>query len=146
MAEARAKWPFSPTDGGPGSRPLVVDLENVLIVIVGSDEAAERAEETLRGLGFGDETLRRYTSEQIVAFDEAFRTGRGLKERVVGAVVDDAASMAEYVSYARAGCAALWIQVAHRDEASRLIRQLAAHEVMYLWYHGKDGLETMRVR
>jgi hypothetical protein len=145
MADHAGKWPFAPTDGKPESRPLVVDLENVLVVLVADDAAAERAVETLRGLGFTDENLRLYTSEQIVAYDEAFRSGRGLKDRVVGALVDDRGSMAEYVNYARAGSAALWIHVGDRDEANRLVRHLADDEIMYLWFHGTNGLESMRV-
>lgn len=145
MADDAAKWPFGPTDGGPGSRPTMVDLENVLIAVVVSDDAAERAAATLRGLGFTDENLRLYTSTQIVTYDEAFRTGRGLKERVVGALVDDAGAMADYVTYARAGAAALWIHVADRDEANRLVRHLADVEIRYLWFHGPDGLDSMRV-
>ena len=146
MADPAAKWPFAPTDGGPGSRPLLVDLDNVLIVLVATDEAAERAAGTLRGLGFTDDNLRLYSSEQILAYDEAFRSARGLTGRVVGALVDDSDSMAEYVTYARNGAAALWIRVADRDEANRLIRHLADAEIVYLWFHGTSGLETMRLR
>ena len=145
MAEPTAKWPFAPTDGGPASRPLVVDLDNVLIILVASDAAAERAADTLREVGFTDDNLRRYTSEQILAYDEAFRSARGLKGRVVGALVDDADSMAQYVAYARDGAAALWIRVDDRDQANRLIRHLADAEIMYLWFHGTSGLETIRI-
>ena len=143
MAEPAARWPFAGTDGGPGSRPLVVDLENVLVAVLTSDEAAERAERALRTMGFTDENLRRYTSGQIVAYDEAFRSGRGLKERVVGALVDDAPSMSQYVELARVGGAALWILTRDRDDANRLIRHLADFEIVYLWFHGSEGLETL---
>ena len=146
MAEPSSRWPFGATDGGPGSRPMVVNLENVLIVILAGDDAGAQADEALRAMGYTDENLRRYTSEQIVTYDEAFRSGRGLKEKVVGALVDDGDSMDRYVEYAREGCSALWILTVDRDDANRLIRRLADYEIVFVWFHGSEGLETMRVR
>ena len=98
MADPELKWPFGASDGGPDSRPLIVDLENVLVAMLGDAASAQRAAEALRGIGFTDETLRLYTSEQILAYDNAFRAGRGMKDRVVSAVVDDATTMGEYVA------------------------------------------------
>jgi hypothetical protein len=146
MADPSSRWPFGATDGGPDSRPLVVDLENVLIAILANDDAGEAAEQALHAVGHSDENVRRYTSEQILAYDEAFRSGRGLKERVVGALVDDGDSMDRYVQYAREGCSALWILTRDRDDANRLIRHLADDEIVFVWFHGSEGLETMRVR
>ena len=121
-----------------------MDLENVLVAMLGDAASAQRAAEALRGIGFTDETLRLYTSEQILAYDDAFRSGRGMKDRVVGAVVDDATTMGEYVAYARDGGSALWVLVEGRDDANRVIRHLVDHELKHVWFHGNRGLETIR--
>ena len=143
MPKQDYKWPFGQSDGGPESRPLVVDLENVLVAVVADTAAAERALQTLRGIGFIDETLRLYTSEQIVAYDEAFRSSRGIKERVVGALVDDSDTMGQYLAYAREGHSALWILVNGREDANRVIRALVDHDLVRVWFHGSRGLETI---
>ena len=146
MAERRSNWPFAPTDGGPGSRPRVVGLDNVLVAIVASTAAAEGAAGALRSRGFTDATLRVYTSEEMLAYDDAFRSGRSFSDRIVGTVVDDADGMARYLSYARDGCSALWVLTADRDDADRVIRCLADYEPVYVWYHGPGGLKTIRIR
>ena len=145
MAEDGPKWPFDESGGAPHARPLVVDLENVLIAIVADGPAAERADQALRRIGFTGEQLRSYTSEQILEADEAFRSTRSLTGRVVGAVVDDSDSMARYVDYAREGAASLWVRVRDRDDAKRVIRLLADHEVRYIWFHGGSGVETIHI-
>ena len=146
MAERELKWPFGDTDGGPLSRPLIVDLENVLVVMVATDVEGEAVMDALREAGFTDAYLRFYRSEQILDFDEAFRSRRGLKERAVGALVDDADSMSKYVTYAREGCSAIWVLVEDRDDANRVIRHLADYALVYVWFHGSRGLETIQVR
>ena len=146
MAEPRPKWPFGESDGGPGSRPLVVDLENVLVSVLANNAEGERALQSLRTFGCADENLRLYTSEQILAFDEIFRSDRGLKDRVVGALIDDTDSMAQYLVYARDGCSSLWVLAEGRHDANRVIQHLADHEIIYVWFHGKRGVETIRLR
>jgi hypothetical protein len=86
MSEPAGKWPFPPTDGGPLSRPLVVDLKNVLVAIVADERAAAAARTTLFQQGVPEQNLRLYTAEQIVAFDDEFRDSRGLRARLVGAL------------------------------------------------------------
>ena len=119
-------------------------MDNVPVAIVADDDAATRAAERLRGKGFTDETLRLYTSEQILAYDAAFRAGPSLKERVVGAIVDDAGSMNDYVAYAGDGHAALWVLVDGRDDANRVIRLLVDHDLKHVWFHGLRRVETIR--
>lgn len=143
MAEVRSKWPFAPTDGGPESRPRVVDLDNVLIAMV-SDAAG--AEQMLRDLGFTDERMRVYPSELILEYDRQFRSGRGILDRAVGTIVDDNAAMTEYVDYAREGGSAVWVHVADRDDANRIIRHLVEHGLLHAWFHGHGGVEIVHVR
>jgi hypothetical protein len=143
MAKHEPRWPFGSSDGGPESRPVVVDMENVVIAILADTAAAERAVEALRGTGFTDDNLRLYSNEQIVSFDEAFRAKRGLKDRAIGALVDDSDAMRLYVDYAREGRAAVWLLVDGRDDANRVIRNLVDHDLVYAWFHGPRGVETI---
>lgn len=121
----------------------MVDLDNVLVAMVSDPEDAEV---TLRVLGFGHDQLRSYTSEQILEYDNAFRSNRGLLDRAVGSIVDDNAAMAEYVEYARAGAGAVWVQAADRDDASRVIRHLTDHGLLHAWFHGREGMEVIHLR
>ena len=142
VTERRSNWPFPPTDGGPSSRPRIVDLENVLIAIVADPAEAERA---LREAGFTDERLRAYSSEQMLTYDAQFRASRGLVDRAIGTVVDDRGAMADYVDHAREGRGALWVRVTDRQDANRVIRRLADHGLVHVWFHGRDGVEVLRV-
>jgi hypothetical protein len=142
MAAPEDRWPFGATDGGPESRPLVVDMTGVLIAILESTAAAEHAKAVLSEHGFDDQTLRLYTGEQIVAYDEAFRADRNLGERLVGLVVDDREAMERYVEYGRNGGAALWVLTPTREDANKVVRWLVDEKTQYLWYHSKDGVET----
>ena len=146
MADEELQWPFGTTDGGPLTRPLVVHLDDVLVAILPDGDSGERALATVRELGYADERLRLYTGEQIVAYDKAFRSARGVKGRVVGTFVDDAESMDEYRQYGSDGCSALWVQLAHRDDANSVIRSLADLGLLHVWYHGSRGVETLHLR
>ena len=144
MAERELGWPFGTADGGPRSRPLVVHLEDVLVLVLRDDEAGRQALASLRELGFADERLRLYSSEQIVAYDDAFRSERGLTGRVVGTIVDDNPLMEAYRRYGEEGCSALWVQLAHRDDANPVIRSLTDLGLRQIWFHGRRGVETLR--
>ena len=146
MAEQRSRWPFAPTDGTAASRPRVVDLEGMVVAILADDEAAVRAGEALRAIGYTDETLRMYTSAEIVANDEAFKASRRLRDRIVSSVVDDTDAMERYVGYAREGRAALWVRTQDRTEAKQVVRLLADNQVVFVSYYGRDGVETMQVK
>ncbi len=145
MAERELGWPFGSTDGGPRSRPLVVHLEDVLVMVLRDDEAGRRALALLREHGFSEDRLRLYSAEQIVAYDEAFRSERGLTGRVVGTIVDDNPLMDAYRRYGEEGCSALWVQLAHRDDANQVIRSLTDLGLRQVWYHGRRGVETLRL-
>ena len=146
MAENELEWPFGSTDGGPGSRPLVVHLDNVLIAVLPDTAAGERAVEVLRDHGYPDERLRLYTGEQIIAYDEEFKSSRGVTGKVVGAVVDDTKTMDEYRDYGREGCSAVWVKLAHRDDANQVMRTLGDLGLRHVWFHGRRGLETVHLR
>jgi hypothetical protein len=143
VAERELGWPFGSTDGGPRSRPLVVHLEDVLVMVLPDDAAGTQALELLQQHGFADERLRLYTSEQIVAYDEAFRSERSLPGKVVGTIVDDNPLMGAYVRYGEEGCSALWVQLAHRDDATAVIRSLTDLGLRHVWFHGRRGIETL---
>jgi hypothetical protein len=143
MAELDDRWPFGTTDGGPSSRPAVVDLEGVLIAMLQDAASGEAARSSLCEHGFNDQTLRLYTAEQILAYDEEFRSNRSLGGRIIGAVVDDRAAMKQYVEHARTGCSALWVLAPIREDANKVVRWLADQHVAYIWYHGHDGVETI---
>lgn len=145
MAERELGWPFGSTDGGPRSRPLVVHLEDVLVMILPDDAAGARGLELLRAQGFADDRLRLYTSEQIVAYHEEFRSERGIAGKVVGTIVDDNPLMGAYVRYGEEGCSALWVQLAHRDDATQVIRSLTDLGLRQVWFHGRRGVETLRL-
>lgn len=146
MADEELQWPFGSTDGGPASRPTIVNLENVLVLVLPDTATGEQVLAELRQRGLHEQRLRLYTGEQIVAYDAAFKSGRGVKERVVGKFVDDTESMDAYVQYGREGCSALWIQLDQREEANSLIRGLIDHDVLFAWFHGGRGFETVRFR
>ena len=144
MAERELGWPFGTTDGGPRTRPLVVHLEDVLVIVLQDDEAGRQALALLRDHGFADDRLRLYSSEQIVAYDDAFRAERGLTGRVVGTIVDDNPLMEAYRRYGEEGCSALWVQLAHRDDANQVIRSVTDLGLRQVWFHGRRGVETLR--
>ena len=146
MAENELEWPFGSTDGGPGSRPLVVHLDNVLIAVLPDTAAGERAVDVVSEHGYPAERVRLYTGEQIVAYDEEFKSNRGVTGKVVGAVVDDTETMGAYVEYGREGCSAVWVQLAHRDDANQVIRALTELGLRHVWFHGGRGLETVHLR
>ena len=146
MAERELGWPFGSTDGGPTSRPMRVHLEDVLVMVLPDDDTGHQALDVMREHGFPDERLRLYSSEQIVEYDQAFRDERGLAGKVVGTLVDDNPLMEAYRRYGEEGCSALWVQLAHRDDANQVIRSLTDLGLRQVWYHGRRGVEALRIR
>jgi hypothetical protein len=145
MADTVDRWPFGATDGGPSSRPTIVDLEGVLIAMLADTESGESARRSLLEHGFNDQTLRVYTPEQILEYDDEFRSNRSLGGRIIGAVVDDRGAMEKYVDYARTGSSALWVLAPLREDANKVVRWLADENVQYIWYHAHDGVETIPI-
>ena len=124
---------------------MVVHLEDVLVMVLPDDAAGARAHATLREHGIPDDRLRLYTAEQIVSYHEEFRSERGLAGRVVGTIVDDNPLMDSYVRYGEEGCSALWVQLAHRDDANSVIRSLSDLGLRQVWFHGRRGVEELRL-
>ena len=98
-----------------------------------------------RAIGFADDALRTYTSEQMLAFDKAFRSSHGLVDRALRSLLNDREAVAQYLAYARNGRCALWIRVAERDDANRVIRTLVDHDLVHAWFHGHGGLEVIHI-
>jgi hypothetical protein len=137
------RWPFGTTDGGPASRPKVVDMEGVLVAMLRDASAGAHALATLKERGYSDAELRLYPAEQILAYDADFREHRTLAGKVIGAVVDDREAMGDYVDFARRGCSALWVLVPDRDDASAVVRVLADEHAVFVWYHGHGRIEAI---
>ena len=74
MTDHRSHWPFPPTDGGPRSRPHVVDLTNVLVAIVSDSVAAECS---LRAAGYTEENAPRLRKRA----DRGLRRGLPVRAR-----------------------------------------------------------------
>ena len=89
MAKSDDRWPFGSSDGGPESRPLIVDMEGVLVAICENDAAGEHALAALSELGIDAAHLRFYSSAQILRYEEEFRSDRTLTGRLIGGFVDD---------------------------------------------------------
>ena len=121
----------------------MVDMDGVLVAILENDAAGQHAVEALSELGFSDSDLRFYSSEEMLVYEEEFRSDRKLTGRLVGAFVDDADSMAQYVEFAKEGRSALWVLVPEREDANRVVRKLADEKTLFIWYHGKDRVETI---
>ena len=137
------RWPFGTTGGTPENRPLMVDMDGVLVAILANDAAGEHAVASLGALGFSDQDLRFYPSSEMLLYEEEFRSERTLTGRLVGAFVDDSDSMAQYVEFAKEGHSALWVLVPLRDDANRVVRALADEKTLFIWYHGHDQVETI---
>jgi len=143
VTEPDDRWPFGATDGSPETRPLVVEMAGVLVAILENDAAGEHALAALAELGISDRHLRFYRSEQILIYEEEFRSGRKLTGRLIGAFVDDADSMAQYVEFGREGRSAVWVLVPEREDANRVVRSLADEKTLFIWYHGHNHVETI---
>lgn len=143
MAEREDRWPFGASDGGPADRPLVVEMEGVLVAILQSDAAGAHAMASLAALGFDDGRLRLYTSAQILVYEEEFRSDRTLTGRLIGGFVDEGDTMAQYVEFGREGRAAVWVLVPQREDANKVVRCLSDEQTLFIWYHGHDQVETI---
>jgi hypothetical protein len=143
VPEGEARWPFGGTDGSPDTRPLIVEMEGVLVAIMDSDASGRHALEALSALGIEADRLRYYSSEEILVYEAEFRSDRTLTGRLIGAFVDDADSMAQYVEFGREGRSAVWALVPEREDANRVVRTLADENTLFIWYHGHDQVETI---
>jgi hypothetical protein len=143
MAKSEDRWPFGSSDGGPESRPLVVEMEGVLVAICENDAAGQHALAALAELGIDEAHLRFYSSEQILRYEEEFRSDRTLTGRLIGGFVDDADTMAQYVEFGREGRSAVWALVPVREDTNRVVRKLADEKTLFIWYHGHDQVETI---
>ena len=141
------KWPFGTSDGGPLSRPLLPNLDNVLIAIVDDADEGQRIVTALHELGLAKERVRPYTAEQILAHNEIIRANRGCKGRLIGALVDERKAIADYVAYAREGRSAVWVLVDDRYHANRVIRLMADYGVMLVrYYDDSNRVEDVHMR
>jgi hypothetical protein len=143
VPEGEVRWPFGGTDGSPSTRPNVVEMEGVLVAIMANDASGRHALDALSALGIAEDRLRYYSSEDILVYEEEFKSDRTLTGRLIGAFVDDADSMAQYVEFGREGHSAVWALVPQREDANRVVRTLADESTLFIWYHGHDQVETI---
>jgi hypothetical protein len=118
-------------------------MEGVLVAIMDSDASGRRALDALSALGIDADRLRYYSSEDILVYEEEFTSDRTLTGRLIGAFVDDADSMAQYVEFGREGRSAVWALVPEREDANRVVRALADQNTLFIWYHGHNQVETI---
>ena len=141
------KWPFGTSDDGPLFRPLLPNLDNVLIAIVDDADEGQRIVTALHELGLAEERVRPYTAEQILAHNEIIRANRGCKGRLIGALVDERKAIADYVAYAREGRSAVWVLVDDRYHTNRVIRLMADYGVMLVrYYDDSNRVEDVHMR
>jgi hypothetical protein len=148
MNDHPVAWPTGMTEHDPPARarPLVFNPKGFLVAILEDAGQAERARAALAAAGFAQEDLRVYASQEILDSWERFLVERSISQRAVGAVTDDPATIERYFGYARAGRSALWVHVPDRDDADRVVRRLADHQVLHVRYYGHDGQEDLHIR
>jgi hypothetical protein len=146
MTDAKAPWPMGESDGRAPT-PLIFNPKGFLVLILEDEARALKAQGALMKGGLGEDDVRVYTSQQILDDHEAYLANQSTARRVVRAVTTDPETPELYFGYARAGRSALWVRVADRDEASRMIRTLVDCPTLHIRLYGHDGSqEDMHVR
>lgn len=87
MDESENTFPMDIREGS--SRPWNFRPGGHLVVILASDEEAQRAERALVESGFTSRDIKLYTGKQILANQEEYVRRRGVPSRIAGSVVDD---------------------------------------------------------
>jgi hypothetical protein len=148
MSANEVAWPTGMSDQDPPARarPLVFSPQGFLVAILEDADQAEQARTALAEAGFAETDLRVYTSEQILDSWERFRAERSVRQRVVGAVTDDAETIELYFGYAREGRSALWVHVPDDADADRAVRCLADHQVLYIRHYGHGSQHDIHIR
>jgi hypothetical protein len=137
MDEGENTFPMD-VDRDLSSRPWRFRPEGYLVVILADGDEGQRAEAALVAGGFAARDVKLYTGTQILENFEAYKEQRTLRDKVVGAVVDDTESRDLYHRYAREDRSALWLRLPDEADVPKALRVLADHEYLHTRYYGKD--------
>jgi hypothetical protein len=128
-------WPHGSAED-PSAAPLLFNPKGFLVAILPDASSAEDARASLESSGFPASDLRVYLSEEIVQEHERYLTERGLARTIITRITERESDYAFYSGLASDGCAALWVHVSDRHDASRAIRHIADHQPVYYRYFG----------
>ena len=134
MDESENTFPMDIREGS--SRPWNFRPGGYLVVIMASDEEAQRAEGALVVKGFPTRDIKLYTGKQILANQEEYVSRRGVPSRIVGSVVDDVEGRALYLGYARDDRCAMWVRILDESKVPMALRVLADHDYVHARYYG----------
>jgi len=138
MDETQNVFPLDITEREPGARPWKFRPDGYLVVVLSDEDEAQRAQESLVGVGFAARDTKVYPSKQILATFEVYKGQRDVADRVAGVVRDDIEGRDLYLDYAREGRGALWVRV-HEDKVPKALRVLADHESLHTRYYGVNA-------
>ena len=137
MDESENTFPMDIREGS--SRPWNFRPGGYLVVILASEDEAERAERALVAEGFASRDIKLYTGKQILANQEEYLSRRGVPSRIVGSVVDDVEGRALYLGYARDERCAMWVRIPDESKVPIALRVLADHDYLHTRYYGSAG-------
>jgi hypothetical protein len=137
MDEGENTFPMD-VDRDPSSRPWKFRPEGYLVVILSDGDEGQRAETALVAAGFAAHDVKLYTGKQILENFEAYKEQRTIKDKVVGAVVDDSESRELYLRYAREDRSALWLRLPDEADVRKALGVLADHDYLHTRYYGSE--------
>ena len=137
MDESENTFPMDIREGS--SRPWNFRPGGYLVVILASEDEAERAERALVAEGFASRDIKLYTGKQILADQEEYLSRRGVPSKIVGSVVDDVEGRALYLGYARDDRCAMWVRIPDESKVPIALRVLADHDYLHTRYYGSAG-------
>lgn len=143
MAESENTFPMDIREGS--SRPWNFRPSGHLVVILASDDEAQRAERALVAQGFASRDIKLYTGKQILANQEEYVSRRGVPSTIVGSVVDDVEGRALYLGYARDDRCAMWVRIPDESNVPMALRVLADHNYLHTRYYGFGKLTDYQV-
>jgi hypothetical protein len=134
VGESENTFPMDIREGS--SRPWNFRPGGYLVVILASDDEAQRAERALVAKGFAPRDIKLYTGKQILANQEEYVSRRGIPSKIVGSVVDDVEGRALYLGYARDDRSAMWVRIPDESKVPMALRVLANHDYLHTRYYG----------
>ena len=136
MDESENTFPMDIREGS--SRPWNFRPGGYLVVILASDEEAQRTEKALVAKGFPTRDIKLYTGKHILANQEEYVSRRGVPSRMVGSVVDDVEGRELYLGYARDDRCAMWVRIPDEEDVPKALRVLADHDYVHKRYYGSQ--------
>jgi len=128
-------WPHE-TGQDTSAVPLLFNPKGFLVAILPDASTAEDARASLESSGFSASDLRVYSGEEILREHERYLTDRGVTRTIVTRITERESDYERYSQWASDGCAALWVHLTERHDASRAIRHIVDHRPVYYRYFG----------